>query len=93
MGTTVRRVVDWQANSGHQPSGGTSMSFCEHCEGQRFGRAQVLRILRATRQDVRKQSRACSADDALAVAIKAVRALEIPHLEPLDELSDEPIVH
>ena len=29
------------------------MSFCDHCEGQRFDRAQVLRLLRATRNDLR----------------------------------------
>ena len=66
------------------------MSFCEHCEGQRFDRAQVLRALRARRKTVRKHSRA---DEVLRVAIEAVRALEIPHLERLDETSDEPIVH
>ena len=69
------------------------MSFCEHCEGQRFDRAQVLRVLRATRKDLRKQSRAWSADEALGVAIKAVRALETPHLEHLEDLFDEQIVH
>ena len=69
------------------------MSFCEHCEGQRFDRAQVLRVLRATRKDLRKQSRACSADEALGLAIKAVRGLEIPHLEDLEDLFDEQIVH
>ena len=69
------------------------MSFCEHCEGQRFGRAQVLRVLRATRKDLRQQSRACSADEALGLAIKTVRALEIPHLEHLEECFDEQIVH
>jgi imidazolonepropionase-like amidohydrolase len=67
-----------------------AMGFCEHCEGQRFDRAQVLRILRATRKTVRKHSRA---DEALRLAIEAVRALEIPHLERLDETSDEPMVH
>jgi hypothetical protein len=66
------------------------MSFCEHCEGQRFDRAQVLRVLRDTRRRVRKHSRA---DDALGLAIKAVRDLEIPHLEHLDEAFDEQIVH
>jgi hypothetical protein len=66
------------------------MSFCEHCEGQRFDRAQVLRVLRARRKTLRKHSRA---DDALGMAIKAVRALEIPHLERLDETFDEQIVH
>ena len=69
------------------------MSFCEHCEGQRFDRAQVLRVLRAARKGLRKQDRACSADEALASAIRTLRALEIPHLEPLDELPDEQIVH
>ncbi|MSO82806.1 MAG: hypothetical protein EXQ53_05870 [Acidobacteria bacterium] len=66
------------------------MSFCEHCEGQRFDRAQVLLVLRAARKTLRKQSRA---DAALCVAIKAVRALEIPHVERVDETSDEQIVH
>jgi hypothetical protein len=66
------------------------MSFCEHCEGQRFDRAQVLRLLRATRRSLRKHSRA---DKALGMAIKAVRELEIPHLERLDETFNEQIVH
>lgn len=66
------------------------MSFCEHCEGQRFDRAQVLRVLRTTRKTLRKHSRA---DAALGMAINAVRALEIPHLERLDEPFDEQIVH
>ena len=69
------------------------MSFCEHCEGQRLDRARVLRVLRAARKGLRKQNRASSADEALGLAIKTVRALEIPHLEPLDELLDEQIVH
>lgn len=66
------------------------MSFCEHCEGQRFDRAQVLRVLRATRKTLRKRSRA---DEVLGMAIKAVRALEIPHLERLDETLDGEIIH
>jgi hypothetical protein len=66
------------------------MSFCEHCEGQRFDRAQVLRVLRAMQRTVRKHSRA---DDTLRSAIKAVRSLEIPHLEQFDETADEQIVH
>ena len=69
------------------------MNVCEHCEGQRFDRAQVLRVLRATRKNLRKQSPACRADEALRVAIKAVRALDIPHLEHLGDLFDEQIVH
>jgi hypothetical protein len=66
------------------------MSFCEHCEGQRFDRAQVLRLLRATRKTLRKSSRA---DEVLGLAINAVRALEIPHLDRLDETVDGEIVH
>ena len=69
------------------------MSFCDHCEGQRFDLAQVLRALRATRQNLRTESRRCRADDALQMAIKAVRELEIPHLEPVDEVSPDEIVH
>jgi hypothetical protein len=69
------------------------MSFCEHCEGQRYDRAQVLRILRDTRRKLRKQGGACRADEALGAAIDAVRALEIPHLEYLDETSDDQVVH
>jgi len=58
------------------------MGFCDHCEGQRFDRAQVLRALRAARKELGKSKRA---DAALAAAIKAVRELEIPHLETEDE--------
>ena len=69
------------------------MSFCEHCEGQRFDRAQVLRLLRATRKDIRAKSTRYRADEALRMAINAVRALEIPHLERLDDVSDDEVVH
>jgi hypothetical protein len=69
---------------------GAAMAFCEHCEGQRFDRAQVLRLLRATRKSFRKNSRG---DAALRAAIQAVRALEIPHLERVDEPFDGPVVH
>jgi len=69
------------------------MSFCDHCEGQRFDRAQVLRTLRATQRKLRDQRRACRADEALRMAIEAVRRLEIPHLETEDELSADEIVH
>ena len=47
-----------------------AMSFCEHCEGQRFDRAQVLRVLRATRKTLRKNRQA---DEALVMATQAVR--------------------
>jgi len=69
------------------------MSFCDHCEGQRFDRAQVLRVLRATRKRLRRSDAACTVDQSLAMAIEAVRALEIPHLEPLDDLVDDQVVH
>lgn len=69
------------------------MSFCEHCQGQRFDRAQVLRALRAARQRLRISKTECSADQTIALAIEAVRSLEIPHLEPLDEVVDGEVVH
>jgi hypothetical protein len=68
------------------------MGFCEHCEGQRFDRAQVLRLLRATRLQVRDQTKLKTAEDVLTTAINAVRSLEIPHLESLDDISDE-VIH
>jgi hypothetical protein len=69
------------------------MSFCDHCEGQRFDRAQVLRALRATRTRLQKSNPACSADQTIALAIEAVRSLEIPHLESADELMDGEVIH
>lgn len=67
-----------------------AMSFCEHCEGQRFDRAQVLRVLRATRKTMKKHRQA---DQALAMAIKAVSALEIPHVERLDDNIEGQVIH
>src|SRR3954471_13038112 len=58
--------------------GSGPMSFCEHCEGQRFDRARVLRALRATRKPMRRHSRA---DEALRAAIAPVRGLDLPHLD------------
>jgi len=69
------------------------MSFCDHCQGQRFDRAQVLRALRAARQRLRTSSADCSADQSLTLAIEAVRSLEIPHLELLDDVVDGEVVH
>lgn len=68
------------------------MGFCEHCEGQRFDRAQVLRMLRATRRQLRDQPQPSTVEEVLTMAIKTVRSLEIPHLEALDEIPDE-VVH
>jgi hypothetical protein len=56
------------------------MAFCEHCEGQRFDRAQVLRTLREVRRSLRAARCGKKVDDALATALKAVADLEIPHL-------------
>ena len=67
------------------------MSFCDHCDGQRFDRARVLRALRATRAQLRRRDDAC--DAALALAIEAVRTLEIPHLERWDDPVDGEVVH
>jgi hypothetical protein len=66
------------------------MSFCEHCEGQRFDRARVLRTLRQLRKDLRGADRR-RADEALDLALKAIKTLDIPHLELVDE-TDE-VVH
>ncbi len=69
------------------------MSFCEHCEGQRFDRAQVLRVLRATRKRLRTAETTYSADESLALAIEAVRGAAIPHLELLDDVVDGQVIH
>ena len=67
------------------------MSFCEHCQGQRFDRAQVLRTIRQVRTELRHTTADAVADQALALALQAVRSLEIPHLEPDED--DHPVVH
>ena len=77
---------------GKEPS--TPMSFCDHCQGQRFDRAQVLRALRAARQRLREAKTQGDADQTLALAIETVRALEIPHLEMLDdEVVNGEVIH
>lgn len=69
------------------------MSFCEHCAGQRFDRAQVLRTLRAARIKLRRRGGSKAADAALAAAIQSVRSLEIPHLEFADEVGPNEVLH
>jgi hypothetical protein len=69
------------------------MSFCDHCQGQRFDRAQVLRALRAARNRLRGSKEPCSADQILALAIETVRTLEIPHLEVEDEVVEGEVIH
>jgi hypothetical protein len=56
------------------------MSYCEHCEGQRFDRARVLRILRQMRKDL-EYSEDLSAKEAVDQALQAIRGMDIPHLE------------
>lgn len=69
------------------------MSFCEHCAGQRFDRAQVLRTLRAARKRLPARQRGSEIEEVLCAAIEAVRALDIPHLEFEDEVSEGQTVH
>ena len=56
-------------------------NFCEHCEGQRFDRAQVLRALRRVRSELRERRCGKKVDEAIALALKTVARLELPHLE------------
>ena len=70
------------------------MSFCDHCQGQRFDRARILRALREARQQLRQQNDTdCSADLALGAVIEKVRKMEIPHIEWVDEVTDSEVVH
>ena len=70
------------------------MSFCDHCQGQRFDRAQVLRALRAARKRLRGTKGSGDADIILASVIETVRTLEIPHFDPLDdEVVDGEVIH
>ena len=68
-----------------------TMSFCEHCQGQRFDRARVLRALRQVRQELRANGGGGKLDNALVAALKAVRALDIPHLEP--DPAEDHVIH
>jgi hypothetical protein len=47
--------------------------------------------LRQVREDLRREEGARHADAALVLALDALRALEIPHLEPDEE--DDQVVH
>ena len=70
------------------------MSFCEHCQGQRYDRAQVLRTLRTLRRTLGSERKRRAVCDALDEAIRSVRKLELPHFERLDdEVADGEIVH
>ena len=69
------------------------MSFCEHCAGQRFARAQVLRALRDARREIRKTEAMSTADEIFELAIRPVLRLDIPHLELLDDMGDDSVIH
>ena len=64
------------------------MSFCEHCEGQRFDRARVLRALRQMRKDLRGGADRRTAQATLDLALRTIRTMDIPHLEIVDEGSE-----
>ena len=68
------------------------MSFCEHCEGQRFDRARVLRVLRQLRKDLRGGDRR-KAEQALDLALRQVKSLDIPHVEFVDDEDEDEVVH
>jgi hypothetical protein len=66
-------------------------NFCEHCQGQRFDRARVLRALRQVRERIRTARTAPTPDAALLLALDAVRALDLPHLDV--EEDEHQVVH
>ena len=61
------------------------MEFCEHCQGQRYDRAQVLRILRETRRRLRRERRLVHAEEVMAQVMHVVRNLDLPHLELVED--------
>ncbi len=69
------------------------MSFCDHCQGQRFDRARVLRVLREARKQLRQADIDCGTAVALGSVIEKVRKMEIPHIEWIDEIGDSEVVH
>ena len=69
------------------------MSFCEHCQGQRFDRAQVLRTLRETQRVLRRSAASKIAEQTLAIAIDTIRRMEIPQLEVEEEDPASQSVH
>jgi hypothetical protein len=68
------------------------MSFCEHCQGQRFDRARVLRALRQIRNELRPIDRGGPLERAILNALETVRSLDIPHLEP-EEIEENEVIH
>jgi hypothetical protein len=72
--------------------GETNMSWCDHCLGQRYDRARVLRVLRQARRDLARARPRDPAAAALSAAIQAVRTLDIPHVD-VDDLESDAVVH
>jgi hypothetical protein len=68
------------------------MAFCDHCDGQRFDRARILRLLRAAKREAMMEQSG-DAVDALQAALTAVRTMDIPHFERLDDSIDGEIIH
>jgi hypothetical protein len=68
------------------------MSFCEHCAGQRFDRARVLRALRQVRRELRGKRGGEKCDGVIVAALDAIRGLDIPHLE-FEEPDPDVVVH
>ena len=66
------------------------MSFCDHCDGQRFDRSRLLRILR---RGMRECAPSAGGLEALTKAIEAIRLLDIPHLDRFEDVVDEGLVH
>jgi hypothetical protein len=66
------------------------MSFCDHCEGQRFDRSRTLRLLR---RHLRECPPSTDGREILSRAIDAIRSLDLPHLEPFDDVVDGEVVH
>jgi hypothetical protein len=69
------------------------MSVCEHCEGQRFDRARILRAPRESRKRLQRSDTICRANHALGSVIDAVRTPDIPHLDRVDDVVDGEVVH
>ena len=63
------------------------MAFCEHCEGQRFDRARVLRALRQMKKELRGVDRR-TAQATLDLALRTIRSMDIPHLEIVEDGSE-----
>lgn len=67
------------------------MSYCEHCEGQRFDRARVLRALRQLQKELGTEHPQ-QPEAVIDLALKAIKTLDIPHLELFEDEEDE-VVH